>query len=390
MRGILEINLGYLSENIAKIKKILPPNVRYIAAIKTNAYGLGLEKIGSFLGNKSHPLVDAFAVIDTQEALAIRSLGVELPICTLSPVLPNELEDLRQAEAIPLISTEEELDMLQCFASGKQFIQPVHVKIDTGMGRLGVWFEKVDAFFAHAQRCDRVKICGLATHFSSIAIDKNFTQQQLSRFQEIVQKYGEEGWLNHAASSFGIDQFIGGTNAVRIGALHYGLPEDNAIVKHLGLKSVVRLSGWVTLVKYIPAGTKIGYEQTYCVERDTKIAIVSLGYVDGIPVTLSSCGEVLIRGKRCKIIGRVSMDQVTIDVTDLDGVRPLDEAVFFGKQGGEEILFCEFAERAQLLMRAAYLCSFPERRITRKYLPEVFSLDYSSEKKNYQSFFSRF
>jgi alanine racemase len=325
-----------------------------------------------------------------QEVLAIHSLGLELLLYILSPVLQNELEDLRQTEAIPLISAIEELDMLQHFAQEKQFIQKVHVKIDTGMGRLGVWFEAVDAFFAHAQQCDHVKICGLATHFSSIEVDKTFTQLQLSRFQEIVQKYGKEGWLNHASSGFGIDQFIGGTNAVRIGSLHYDPPEDNAIVKSLGLKSVVRLSGVVTLVKRVPAGTKIGYEQSYCLKRDTKIAIVSLGYSDGIPVTLSSCGEVLIHGRRCAIIGRVSMDQTTIDVTDLENVAVLDEAVFFGKQENEEIPFCEFAQKAQLLMRAAYICNLLERRITRKYLPEIFSTDCSSEMKNYQSFFSRF
>ncbi|MDR1906924.1 MAG: alanine racemase [Puniceicoccales bacterium] len=390
MRGVLEINLNLLAANIAKIKKAMPAGLYHLAAIKTNAYGLGLEKIASFLGKRQPSLVDGFAVLGAQEALEIRFLGIDLPICILSPVLKGELEDLYQAKATPLISSVEEVDMLQNFAQEKQYVQPIHIKIDTGMGRLGVWFEKIDEFFAHIRSCDHLKVCGLATHFSSVASDATFTQLQLERFQKIVQRYGEADWMNHAASSFAIDRFIEGTNTVRIGALYYGIPEDNPIVKRLGLESVVRLSGPVTLVKRIPAGTKIGYEQTYYLPKDTKIAIVSLGYADGIPITLSNCGEVLIHGKRCKIIGRVSMDQVTIDVSDLEEVAVSDEAVFFGKQGAEEIPFCEFAQRAQLLMRAAYLASLSERRVVRKYIPEIFSMDYSSETKNYQSFFSPF
>jgi alanine racemase len=394
MRGVLEIDLNLLLENIGKIKQMLPANMRYIAAIKTNAYGLGLEKIASFLGNKQHTLVDAFAVLSVQEALAIRSLDTDLPIFILSPIIGEELDDLYRAQAIPIISTTDELDMLQCFAQEKQFIQKIHIKIDTGMGRLGVWFEEVEKFFSYIEQCDHLKIDGLATHFSSIASDKVFTQLQLSRFQKIVQQYAQKDCYIHACSSFGIDQFIEGTNAVRIGALHYGLPEDNAIVKDLNLQSVVRLSSFIAMIKHVPAGTKIGYEQTYCLERDTKIAIISLGYADGIPVSLSNCGKVLIHGQRCKIIGRVSMDQTMVDVTDLENVAVCDEVVFFGKQENEEIQFCEFAQSAQLLMRAAYMCTFSEKRITRKYLPEIFS-DYSppigkGRSCSYQSFISRF
>ncbi|MDR2812761.1 MAG: alanine racemase [Puniceicoccales bacterium] len=386
MRGILEINLNLLAANVAKVRKALPPNMHCLAAIKTDAYGLGLEKMASFLGNRKHPLVDGFAVLNVQEALEIRFLDIDLPICILSPVLRDELEDLRQAKAIPLISSAEEADMLQCFAQEKQYVQPIHVKIDTGMGRLGVWFEAVDTFFEHMRNCNHVKICGLATHFSSTVSDPIFTQLQLGRFQKVIQKYGEPDWINHASSSLGIDRFIEGTNAVRIGALFYGIPEDNAFVKQLGLESIVRLSSPVTLIKYVPAGTKVGYEQTHCLERDTKIAIVSLGYADGIPITLSNCGEVLIRGQRCKILGRVSMDQVTVDVTDLEEVAVPDEAIFFGKQGMEEIPFYEFAQKSQLLMRAAYLANLLERRIVRRYLPEIFSEDCSSQTKNRQSF----
>jgi alanine racemase len=280
--------------------------------------------------------------------------------------------------------------MFQRFAQEKQYQQPIHIKIDTGMGRLGVWFGEVDDFFTHVRGCDHLKICGLATHFSSLASDPTFAQLQLERFQEVVRKYGEAGWLNHASSSFGIDRFIGGTNAVRIGALLLGIPEDHGLVKRLGLESIIRLSGLVTLVKCVPAGTKIGYERSYCLLRDTKIAVISLGYADGIPVALSNCGEVLIRGERCKIIGRVSMDQVMADASDLGEVAVCDEVVFFGKQGEEEIPFCEFAQRAQLLMRAAYLPGFSERRIARRYIPEIFSEDCASGAKNYQSFFSSF
>jgi alanine racemase len=387
MRGILEINLNLLATNVEKIRRELPPNVRFLATLKTNAYGLGLEKIASFLGKRRRPMVDGFAVLNVQEALEIRSLDINLPICILSPILKDEWEDLYQAKAIPLISSLEEANALQCLAQEKQYVQPIYVKIDTGMGRLGVWYEAVDAFFTHIRNCDHLRACGLATHFSSVVSDMAFTQLQLERFQKIIQKYGETDWLNHASSSFGIDRFIDGTNAVRIGALCYGLPEDNALVKRLELESIVRLSVPVTLVKCVPARTKIGYEQTCSLERDTKIAVVSLGYADGIPISLSNHGEVLIHGRRCKIIGRVSMDQLILDVSDLEEVAVSDEVVFFGKQESEEILFSEFIQRAGLLMRAGYMASFSERRIIRKYIPEIFSEDCSSEAKNYQSFF---
>ncbi|MDR1591058.1 MAG: alanine racemase [Puniceicoccales bacterium] len=390
VRGVLEINLNFLEENVRKVKKALPQNVRYLSVAKADAYGLGIEKITLFLGNRQHPLVDGFAVLNVQEALAIRSLDISLPICILSPLLKDELEDLRRAQAIPLISSIDELHMLQNFARKEQFIQKIHVKIDTGMGRLGVWFEDVEKFFSYAANCNHLEICGLATHFSSTLKDNAFTQSQLLRFQDVIRKYAKPNWLNHASSSFGIDRFLEGTNGVRIGALQCGIPEDNALVKRLQLQPIIRLSTVVVLVKYVPAKTKVGYEQTYCLPKDTKIAVLSLGYADGIPIALSNCGEVLIRGQRCKIIGRVSMDQVTVDVTALEDVAVGDEAVFFGRQGTEEIPFSEFAQRAQLLMRAAFLASLSERRITRKYLPEVFSLDCSPEMKNSQSFFSPF
>jgi alanine racemase len=390
VRGVLEINLNFLEENVRKIKQTLPADMCYLAVAKADIYGLGIEKIALFLGNRPQPLVDGFAVLNVEEALTIRSLGIDLPICILSPVLKDELEDLRRTQAIPLLSSIDELDMFQSFAKKGKFIQKIHAKIDTGMGRLGVWFEETERFFVYAAGCDHLEVCGLATHFSSTLKDDIFTQFQLTRFQEIVRKYAKPHWLNHASSSFGIDRFLEGTNGVRIGALQCGIPEDNELVRRLQLRSIVRLSSFVTLVKDLPAGTRVGYEQTYCLSRDTKIAILSLGYADGIPIALSNRGEVLIRGQRCKIIGRVSMDQVTIDVTALEDVAIGDEAVFFGRQGAAEIPFCEFAQRAQLLMRAAYLAGLSERRIARKYLPEVFSLDCSSEMKSSQSFFSPF
>ncbi|MDR2806596.1 MAG: alanine racemase [Puniceicoccales bacterium] len=374
MRGLLEVNLRALFENILKIRKILPSRIQYFSVIKADAYGLGLGRIAAFLGNQHHPLVNGFAVANVQEAAIVRSMAVDLPILILSPILRNELEGLYATKAIPLISSKDELDHFQRFAMDKQFTQEIHIKIDTGMGRVGVWFEDVEDIFAYAQQCSHLQISGIATHFSSIMTDKIFTQCQLSRFQKIVQRYAKPHWLIHASSGFGIGQFIEGTNAVRVGTLQFGVyPFDENVFRRLELTPIVRLSGFVTMVKRLPVGTKIGYDQTYTLERNTRIALLSLGYADGFSTALSEGGEVSIRGQRCKIIGRISMDQMMVDVSDLPQVALGDEAVFFGAQGKGEIPMSEFIQKSRLHTR---MCTYNlSQRVFRKYFPEVFSSD---------------
>jgi alanine racemase len=369
VRGVLEINLRFLSENIAKIKGVMPSNIRYFAVVKANAYGLGLEKMASFLGDRAHPLVDGLVVSDVQEALRVRSAHVDLPLLILCPMLDDEIDGLRQAKAIPLVSSIEELDRLQNFAKKWQFKQDIHIKIDTGMGRSGVWFREAEEIFVHMRKCDHLQVSGIATHFASVVADRDFTELQLSRFLEIVRRHGQSNWLIHASSGFGIHQFINGTNTVRIATLHYGIPslEDDSLVKRLALKSIIRLSGFAMLIKNVPAGTGIGYGRTFFLERDTKIALLSLGYADGCPVTLANGGEVLIRGQRCRIIGNVSMDQMAIDVTHLPQVTVGDECVLIGRQGEEEITLREFVRKLKL-PNWACICTLSDR-IVRKYIP---------------------
>lgn len=355
MRGVFEVNLSQLNKNIQRIKEYLLPGTSYVAVLKADAYGFGLGKISKFLNEK----VDGIGVANVDEASLVRKVCPKLSVLILSPVLPDEVDKVVSIDATPFVSCTEDVLRLDRAADSQGKVAECHIAVDTGMGREGVWFDEALKLFEQIRALEHLRVSGICTHLSSIGSDRVFSLKQLRRFADVVNLYKGRGedrdMMIHASSSFGIKNFAGeGCNAVRIGALHYGIEEEDkfSTAKELGLLPIGTFIAFVTLLKTVPRGTKIGYDQTFQLKRDTRIALLSIGYADGVPVSLSNIGEVLIHGVRCKIIGKISMDQIMVDVSDLQGVEVGDPAVLFGAQGQEEITLSEFSKKSGLPLRA--------------------------------------
>lgn len=368
MRGVLEVNLRAFGDNVRKICAFLPKGTAYFSVIKANAYGIGLQPIARYIDQHLRKEVYGFAVANVNEAAKIRSVGSKLPILILSPVLPNEVGQLWATNATPLISSKAEIDQLERYAAKHNSEKAIHIAIDTGMGRAGVWYTKLDSFLDYIHLSGpHLKITGFATHYASIESDPQQTTEQHKRFLQVIPEDLKKTTLLHASSSFGIENYANGTNGVRIGALQYGYPEGHPLVKKLQLEPVASLKSCVVLIKNLPQGTKVGYDATYSLVRDTKVALLAIGYGDGIPRSLSNCGAVLILGYSCPMIGLLSMDQIAVDITDVPEVSIGDEAVFWGKQNGQMITIDEFSQwpYGNSRMSTCYLSERVDRKYTK-------------------------
>ncbi|MDB6126295.1 MAG: alanine racemase, partial [Verrucomicrobia bacterium] len=247
---------------------------------------------------------------------------------------------------------------------GKQIA--VHLKIDTGMGRLGVWHEEAPALYGQIVHSPHLRLAGVFTHFASPDDDAAFTSEQRKRFLAALEKF--EGFdaktlFVHADNSSGLETMPGASpfNAVRVGLLQFGiLPHPNSLLAQVHTEPVFSFRTRVGIVKTLPPGTTISYGRTHALTRPTTVAVICAGYGDGIPRAASNRAQVLIRGKRCPVLGRVTMDQTIVDVTDVPGVACGDEVVLVGRQHGAEISITEFSRAADTIPWET-LCSVTKR-----------------------------
>ena len=339
-----EIDLVALGNNIQGIRQTLPPKVRYIAVVKADAYGHGLLPTVEGLINCG---IDMLAVANTAEAIEIRNSGCQLPLLLLASVLEEEEPYLTQYALTPTLSTEAELERCEALVCKEGRPLSVHLKIDTGMGRLGVWHTEAAALYQRVQRSPYVRLEGIYTHFSSMAIDGTYTQIQLDRFHSALATLpgaDASGLLIHT-NSIDVETFdvTRGFNAVRVGLLQFGVPPYPGSLSGKKAEPVLSFHSRIGLVKTLPAKTSISYNHTHTLKRPSRIAVLTAGYSDGIPTHLSNKGYVLIQGHRCPIIGRVTMDQTLVDVTGLRNVKAGETATFIGTQGETKITAAEFS-----------------------------------------------
>jgi alanine racemase len=352
LRCWAEIDLAALERNLKLIRASLPPNMRYVAVVKADAYGHGLHHAAAHL---MHAGADLFAVANVMEAAALRELGPGWPILVLSPLLPGEESVLIDNDVAATVSSVEEVERFEAAAAKSQRTIRVHLKIDTGMGRVGVWHEQAPALCQRILAAPHIRLDGIFTHFAAPDDDPPFTAEQRRRFLAALAKC--EGvdptrLFVHADNSAGIETMAGTGpfNAVRIGLLQFGvLPHPNSLLAQVRTEPVFSFHTRVGLVKQLPCGTTISYGRTHTLRRDTTIAVLCTGYADGMPRAASNRGAVLIRGARCPILGRVTMDQTIVDVTDVNGVVPGDEAILVGRQGTQEITLAEFSRNADTI-----------------------------------------
>jgi len=363
LRCWAEIDLAALERNLRLIRASLPPHMRYVAVVKADAYGHGLPQTVARL---MHAGADLFAVANVSEAEAIRELGPGWPILLLSPLLPEEDRYLAELDLAATVSTEDEVARFDAVgrAAGKPV--SVHMKIDTGMGRLGVWHKRAPELYLKIRAAGHVRLAGVFTHFASPDDDPAFTSEQRRRFLAVLQHC--EGLplkdlFIHADNSAGIETLPGGSpfNAVRVGLLQFGvLPHPNSLLAQVHTEPVLSFHTRVGIVKDLPRGTGISYGRTCTLSRDSRVAVLTAGYGDGLPRAASNRAQVLVRGRRCPVLGRVTMDQTVVDVTDVPGVESGDEVVLVGRQQGAEISLAEFSRWADTIPWET-LCSVTKR-----------------------------
>ncbi|MEO6874805.1 MAG: alanine racemase [Opitutaceae bacterium] len=363
LRCWAEIDLAALERNLRLIRASLPAHIRYVAVVKADAYGHGLPQTVARL---MHSGADLFAVATLSEATAVRELGPGWPILLLSPLLPEEDRYLADYDLAATVSTADEVVRFE--AVGRAVGKPiaVHLKIDTGMGRLGVWHEHAAELYQKISVASHLKLAGVFTHFASPDDDTAFTAEQRKRFLAALARFQGiklSELFVHADNSSGLETMPGASpfNAVRVGLLQFGiLPHPHSLLAQVHTEPVFSFRTRVGITKTLPGGTTVSYGRTRTLTRDSVVAVLCAGYGDGIPRAVSNRAQVLIAGQRCPVLGRVTMDQTIVDVTDVPGVKCGDEVVLVGRQHAGEISITEFSRWADTIPWET-LCSVTKR-----------------------------
>nr|BBH94579.1 alanine racemase [Thermogemmatispora argillosa] len=346
----LEIDLSAIANNTRLIKELVGPRVQVLASLKADAYGHGALKVArTVLLNGASML----GVATVSEAAPLRAAGITAPILVFGYV-PHW--QMREAVRLGLTITLYSIEAAQALSRAAQALQrtvKVHLKVDTGMGRLGIRAEEIEAIVALAREVKRLpglELEGIFTHFAMAdARDQSYTRKQLARFQRVLQALETEGLrppLAHAANSAAtLTVPEAHFEMVRPGIALYGLDPSPEVRLPPGFRPALSFKTQVAQVKLIPEGECIGYGCTYVTTRPTRIAVLPVGYADGFRRAPRTWGSVLIHGKEAPIVGRVCMDQCMIDVTDIPGVRVGDEVVLIGRQGEAQLTAEQVAER---------------------------------------------
>lgn len=351
-RAYIELNVQNLAHNVAVLKKAMPEHCEFMAVIKAEAYGHGAYQIAAALNRMG---VRSFAVATIDEAIALRKCGIEGEILILGYTAPERARQLRRYDLIQTVIDSHHAARL----NREHCNVKVHVKIDTGMHRLGVDFRDAESVHRIFQM-EHLKICGMFTHLCAAdQLDEEsqlFTYQQIQNFEELIKRLKAGGDVIpkvHMQSSYGLLNYPQlQCDYVRIGIALYGVlsGRNDATRLSLDLKPVLSLKSSVILLRKIQKGESVGYNRAFTAQRDSVIAIVPIGYADGYPRNLSQeKGYVLIGAARVPIIGKICMDQLAVDVTDLPKVERGMPVTLIGRDGNAEICAGEVAQSSQTI-----------------------------------------
>ncbi|NWG03243.1 MAG: alanine racemase [Syntrophaceae bacterium] len=341
-----EVNLRALEFNYRQIQKRLPEEAKLLAVVKADAYGHGavpvsrtLEKLG----------VEYLGVAIPEEGVELRRGGIKTPILVLGGIFEGEVDPFFRFHLTPVLFRKDSLKLLSREAEKRKKKIKVHLKVDTGMGRLGVPFSLWGDFLKEVIRFPNIEIEGLLSHFSMMDEERRYTHNQWKTFQKAVRlahKMGISCPYLHMASSAILTTIpaYAGTLA-RPGIMLYGAYPSSIFRDLIPLKPVMTLKTRIHFLKLVPPGTRISYGGTFTTKRESLIATLPIGYADGYSRHLSNHGEVLIHGKRAPVVGRVCMDFTTVDVTDIPRVSIGDEVILMGRQGKDQISAEEIAEK---------------------------------------------
>lgn len=343
-----EIDLEAITANVRSFCRFVGSHVQVIAVIKANAYGHGAIPVAwaALRGGATR-----LAVHRLLEGAELRQAGISAPILVMGYIPPDGADEVVRWKLTPTVTTAELAQALSARALAAGVIVPVHIKVDTGMGRFGLLPDEVLPFARALSALPGLSLEGIFTHFCTAdSADPSYMHLQFRRFADVLEGLNGAGIpvpLRHACNSAATMRFPQAhLDAVRPGVSIYGLDPSSEWPPAFPLRPAMTLKSRVVRVRTVPAGWGIGYGRTFIPDRPMRVALLPVGYGDGYHRILSNRGAVLLHGQRAPILGRVSMDQVVVDVSHIPEVQEGDVAVVFGRQGEAELRAEEVAEWA--------------------------------------------
>lgn len=356
------IDRDALRHNYRELRRLLEPGTAMMAVVKADAYGHGDVEVSRVLEEEG---CEFFGVALCEEGVRLREGGVRAPIVVLAGVYADELDALFDYDLTPVVFDLRMVRRIDAAAARRGVRRKVHVKIDSGMGRLGLMPGEVASFFEALGGCSAVELEGVLSHLAEAeSRDGAYTRAQLSVFLEAVETVKaagcDPGLLHIANSAAIVASPASRLDLVRPGLMLYGAYPGEDFRGKVALRPAMELRSSVLQVKRIARGSPVGYGRTFTAVRDTTVAVIPIGYGDGLLRSLSGRGEVIVRGRRAPIVGLVCMDLTMVDVTAVEGVAPGDEVVIIGSRAGESVTVEEVARRAGTIPYEV-LCSISGR-----------------------------
>ncbi|HTH51078.1 MAG TPA: alanine racemase [Pyrinomonadaceae bacterium] len=345
---IARIDLNALAHNLRETRKFVGDDLLYMAVVKADAYGHGAVECAKRLEAEG---VDWFGVAIPEEGCELREAGITKPILCLGSVFPGQESTVVDNELTPIIFDLDVAAELSRYLGDRSY--DIHVKVDTGMGRLGFRWPEAREFARGLKQLPNLNVNGIMSHFAS-ADDPNqdeFTEQQIERLEEAVRVFEEEGFspkIIDIANSPGSIRCSGSRfGMMRLGGALYGLLDDilPGEAERPRLRPALSLVSKIAFIKDVPAGAGLGYDQTFHTTRESRIALVPIGYADGYPRGESNTQSTIINGCLAPVVGRVSMDWTIVDVTDCPDAKKGDDVVFIGESGPLEITAADLARQ---------------------------------------------
>jgi alanine racemase len=361
------VDLTALAHNLGQFRRILSPGCDVMAVVKANAYGHGAVETTKALLRQG---ISRVAVVSIDEGITLRQAGINTPIVVLGPLFQEQFPDLFAHQLTPVVSDAAVLPALAQAAASLPTPYPIHLKIETGMGRLGLTQDELGHVIGARRFPASLQLEGLMTHLADTdGPSTDSTEQQLAQFNKAIETARAGGFsipLIHAANSGGAVRYLEARfSLVRPGIMLYGyhtLPDSIPVPD---LKPVLSLRTCIAQLRTIQPGRTVSYNGTFTAARPTRIAVLPIGYADGVSRHLSNRGQVLIRGQRAPITGLVCMDMMMVDVTHISGAALGDEAVLIGRQGQDRITANDVAAWAGTIPYEV-LCSIGPR-VPRQY-----------------------
>ncbi|HVF28810.1 MAG TPA: alanine racemase [Pyrinomonadaceae bacterium] len=367
-----DIDLNALVANFHQVRRRVAPGVKVMTMVKANAYGHGAVTCARRLAAEG---ADWFGVAMPEEGIALRESGIRQPILCLGGFWEGQVGACVQYDLVPVVYRLDMTEALNTAAGAAGVVRDVHVKVDTGMGRLGVRYEAVRDFAEKLKSFTNIRVDGVMTHFATADEEESvsFTREQIARYREAVNVFRERGHrptfedLANSAGIFAHPASWG--NMVRPGGVLYGLWRDvlPPLPDSPQLRPVMSLRSSITLLKRINKGETLGYGRTFTAPRETLVATLPIGYHDGYMRALSNRGRVIVRGSYAPIVGRVSMDLTMVDVTDIEGITTGNVVTLFGEGDGLAIAAEDVAKEAGTISYEL-TCGISER-VPRRFLP---------------------